>query len=262
LLREAFAPALTDADLAPRWQSAALEAFARRYGLPAGDDAPWHQKCRAQLLRRWPHLPSESAGELACAFAGLTEWHSLEPAAAADLFVRASEERDPVARKHTAFELVLVAEGAAREAIGRGLRAAMVVFANALISPARAVRGRSVLDGWKVLSCPKDQIHYADISAARTWDEAEAAAISACGGGSAAPLPRARLELRWRDEALGSRQSGDSDRQAPCNGTGHMTIDGRLALSPIVCVHHRPRTAASMASQPSTPGKTAARSSR
>jgi hypothetical protein len=221
LLREAFAPAFTDAELASRWQSAVLEAFARRYGLPFGDDAPWREACRAQLLRRWPHLPAESVGELACVFAELPEWRSLEPAAAADLFVRTSEERDSVQRKHTAFELALVAEGAAQEAIEDGLRAAMSVFTNAGMSPAQAMRGRSIFDESKSVSCPTDQIRYADISAARTWNEAEAAAVSACGG-TAAPSQRVRLELRWRDEALGQCESAGGDRSVSPSEAGRI----------------------------------------
>ncbi|TAM36955.1 MAG: hypothetical protein EPN61_15310 [Burkholderiaceae bacterium] len=215
LLRDAFAPEITDAELTERggpsgesafwvrWHQRVMEPFAERYRLWSAetDDDRWTTLVSAQVLKRWPHLAATDSEEIARRLALLPEWRSVAAEAAADAYVRQSEERNATNREHGAFQLALHIEGATPDDLARGVAAAQAVFDDTGVTPAKAARALFNRDGWDVRGFPEEaQPTEAEMQAAAVWEDAEFAATSACCAGWATVPVSAHLELRWRWE--------------------------------------------------------------
>ncbi len=215
LLRDAFAPEISDADLADRrdpagegafwarWQQHVMDPFAKRYGLWSADadDEVWTGLVSMQMGRRWPDLAATEADETARALARLRGWRAVAAEAAADAYIRQTEERDGTGREHSAFQLALNVEDASLDDLARGVAAAQAVFDEAGVTPAQAARGLFTRDGWDDQGFPEEaQPTDAEMLAAAVWEEAEFAATAACCAGWPTVPSSAGLELHWRWE--------------------------------------------------------------
>ncbi|TBR77022.1 MAG: hypothetical protein EPN64_04695 [Burkholderiaceae bacterium] len=215
LLRDAFAPGISDSELAERggtsnesefltrWQQLVIDPFAKRYRLWSADtdDDRWTSLVSGQVQKRWPHLADKDADVIARELAGAPGWRAVAAEAAADAYVRQVEERDAMTSERSAFRLALNIEGASPEDLARGIAAAQAVFDEARVTPAQAARGLFNRDGWDDRGLPEDtQPTDAEMQAAAIWEDAEFAAAAACCAGWPTMTGPAGLELHWRLE--------------------------------------------------------------
>lgn len=170
LLRDAFAPEISDAELAEsavptsestvwaHWQQRVMEPFSKRYRLWSADadGDRWAELVSVQIRKRWPHLSSKDADGIARELVRVPSWHAVAPAAAADAFVHQAEEGDAPIREHSAFQLAIHIEGASPDELLRGGAAAQAVFDAAGVTPAQAARSLFNRDGWDDRGFPEE----------------------------------------------------------------------------------------------------------
>jgi hypothetical protein len=194
ILRDAFAPQLTeaslssfalsgpDSDIRETWHALVVAPFGMRYRLRhfAALRKPWEEDFVAQLLRRWPETNPDQAAARARTMRATQMGQTFAPEMAADWFVRDVESQDMQERPNTLFMLSVDRRHrrAHPEASVAAVAAAATVFQAAAIAPMRALRSTMTIRSWWETTGgdPATEPPKEVMEAHRVWLEAESAA--------------------------------------------------------------------------------------